>query len=79
MMALNLFVIVRNLATQKTLPVLTLSYDVGDPQTYCAAALFSFQGANENPTAIPRASRPTARGAERPRNATGFAQPAPSA
>ena len=35
----------------KTLPIKAPSCEVGDPQTYTLAALFSFQGTNVNPKA----------------------------
>jgi len=47
----------------KTLPVKALSCEVGDPQTYTLAALFSFQGTNVNPKR-PK-SGPTALGGDR--------------
>ncbi|HLY01326.1 MAG TPA: hypothetical protein VKR56_02380 [Candidatus Cybelea sp.] len=41
----------------------TLSCEVGDPQTYTLAALFSFQGTNVNPKRAK--SGPTALGGDR--------------
>jgi hypothetical protein len=44
----------------QTLMICTKSLDqeVGDPQTFALAALFSFQGANPNPTPPKRVNRP---------------------